>query len=214
MSSPDSAIEILSDEDEDDKGKTVETAISLLSDDEDGDETFSCPICWEDFDQQIKIVLLPTSCQHRACRNCLQKWWSTEEATGQRLPICPFDGCTCSIPDPKFQEDVLGGPFTPAGSLQKKRKAEQEQLSPAWLKKHNVILCGGCDTYITKQAGCNKVQCVCGFRICWKCKAVGGKCKCTASYHTYYDNLKRKPTESRKKQISKDKLTKHIKKNI
>jgi len=72
MTSPDPAVAIVSDEDEDDEGKTPHAVISFLSDGDDGDENFSCPVCWEDFDQQIEIALLPMSCEPKARHKCLQ----------------------------------------------------------------------------------------------------------------------------------------------
>ena len=236
MAASKTVVDVLSDE----EGTTLETAIMISSSDDDNEKDdddkrrdSSCPICWDVYDRRkSKRIVLPTSCQYCACKGCLCKWWSTEEETGQDFPTCPLDGCSSSISSNKwkFVKDILGRPFTPAGTSRKKTNnkkktasnsvkssgvhQESEEQDSKWLKKHKIVQCGGCDTYISKESGCNKVQCICGYRICWKCKKVGSvKCNCTGSHHVFYDNLTHQPSfASRKRQIPKEKLIQHIKK--
>lgn len=188
----------------------------------------ACPICLED---DIDGCMLLSTCQHQACRTCLQQWFQVEETTGQDRPTCPVDGCRAPVGQEDAQQ-VLGRTFVPAGSYkhnnQKKRKrapttstitdTDSSAATTAgddddtWLTQSGAIRCGGCDTWIMKLDGCDKVQCVCGFRICWNCKTVAARCPCTPKNHGFVDNITGLPDFAEARHVlPKQQLTHHVK---
>ena len=48
--------------------------------------------------------------------------------------------------------------------------------------------CGGCKGWITRVEGCDKMQCLCSNRFCWKCDAPDAACECTGTEHGFWDN--------------------------
>ena len=162
------------------------------------------------------LLLLP--CGHSSCRPCLKRWFEMEETTGQTAPSCPVDTCRQPLHhDSSVGQVVLGRPFRPAGcgainnnsshGKKKKKTTSKRKMSSrspssssqfvdvetqTWLEA-NTIECGGCQGRIMKSEGCDKLQCLCGYRICWKCKSVNASCKCSPG-HVFLDNITGKPT--------------------
>ena len=159
------------------------------------------------------LLLLP--CGHSSCRPCLKRWFEMEETTGQIAPSCPVDTCRQALHHDSVGQVVLGRPFRPAGCAiinsnnSKKNKTSKRKLdshsttsssqsqfidseTQLWLDT-NTIECGGCQGRIMKSEGCDKLQCLCGYRICWKCKSVNASCKCSPG-HVFLDNITGKPT--------------------
>lgn len=144
----------------------------------------SCPLCFEETDSRSpsgnNVVVLST-CKHHSCRTCLVKWIQKEEASGQtKPPTCPF--CRSSICNKDVQV-VLGRPFKPR---QPRAEAsfdddEMDDLTMQWLGEHTVP-CRGCGSHIEKKDGCNLLECLCGFRFCYGCGAVGGDCECNPDH--------------------------------
>ena len=48
--------------------------------------------------------------------------------------------------------------------------------------------CDRCMRWITRRAGCAKMQCLCGNQFCFKCGEQGAKCDCTGEEHAFWDN--------------------------
>lgn len=165
----------------------------------------SCPICLEDVSASVTL-----SCGHTACQECLKQWFLVEETTGQPSATCPIETCRRPLSAPECYRILGGRDFIPAGSGKKKRSLSDrvavipdgrdgrkhksprlqtatDESTRAWLEA-NTIQCGGCEGYIMKESGCDKLQCICGFRICWKCRAVGANCSCNPG-HGFWDNV-------------------------
>jgi len=66
-----------------------------------------------------------------------------------------------------------------------------DAATAAWLER-NTRLCGGCGVHLEKSDGCDKVQCLCGWRFCWQCGSVGARCECNPG-HGFFDNVLRRP---------------------
>lgn len=47
--------------------------------------------------------------------------------------------------------------------------------------------CGGCGSLIEKADGCDKIECLCGYRFCYRCGSPGGGCECNPG-HRFLDN--------------------------
>ena len=85
------------------------------------------------------------------------------------------------------KDDATGlGPVTAA--------APPPLLLPAGLRQ-----CPSCRQGVEKAAdSCDKFECLCGFRFCWRCGAAADErgrtvCDCTGSDHTFWDNVKNRP---------------------
>ena len=145
---------------------------------------------------------------------CLKRWFVTEETTGQTFATCPVETCRRRV-SKKTTCQLLGRPFAPAGSRNinknnnnKKRKVQEidstssdDPKTQAWLEA-NTLECGGCQGRIMKSSGCNKLQCLCGYRICWKCRKVNARCNCSPG-HVFYDNITRDASFAARPKIAK-----------
>ena len=80
---------------------------------------------------------------------------------------------------------------------ERKRKREEEEASAEALR--HVRRCPGCGDGLEKAPRtCNKFQCRCGTRFCWKCFKLADAsgqptCKCTGEDHVYWDNVNAQP---------------------
>ncbi|CAB9511498.1 expressed unknown protein [Seminavis robusta] len=158
-----------------------------------------CPICYDDYNEGGEDYWPCLACGHSCCSTCLKQWFQTEEKTGQAAPTCPVETCRQPVEDATL---VLGRAFVPAGSngnsKKKKRKRSMDETidesTKAWLEA-NTLECGGCQGRITKSSGCDKLQCICGYRVCWKCRKVGAQCGCNPG-HGFVDNVTGLPSWS------------------
>ena len=71
---------------------------------------------------------------------------------------------------------------------QKQTLNSDEILNMKFLNSLDVRYCMMCHHGITKSSGCNKMKCRCGYKFCFKCNAANASCRCTPSYHGFWDN--------------------------
>jgi len=67
----------------------------------------------------------------------------------------------------------------------------------------SIRVCSKCHNTVEKKGGCDKMQCRCGFRFCFRCGAKDAVCVCTAASHGFWDNKKHQPDFSRLKRPKK-----------
>jgi hypothetical protein len=54
--------------------------------------------------------------------------------------------------------------------------------------------CPRCSAWIEKDPGsCDKMQCRCGHRFCFRCGADNARCSCTPAFHAFWDNHANRP---------------------
>ena len=73
--------------------------------------------------------------------------------------------------------------------------SEVDLATAAWLASQTK-LCGGCGARVCKSDGCDRMQCLCGYRFCWACASVEASCSCNPG-HGFFDNVMRRPDFSR-----------------
>ena len=79
------------------------------------------------------------------------------------------------------------------------KRERDEAASAEALSGSQYRQCPGCKNGLEKLRNtCNKFQCRCGCRFCWKCGALGdangnATCRCTGSDHVFWDNEKNRP---------------------
>mmetsp|Transcript_15601 Transcript_15601/g.29499 ORF Transcript_15601/g.29499 Transcript_15601/m.29499 type:complete len:353 (-) Transcript_15601:56-1114(-) len=189
----------------------------------------SCPVCLEN-NASAPVML---SCGHGSCQSCLYRWFTAEESTGQRAPTCPVETCRNEV-STDLSHYVLGRSFVPAGHGSRSwssssssshatttntssqattavadgtgftSKSVEMAATEAWLEK-NTISCGGCQGRIMKSEGCDKLQCICGYRVCWKCRAPKANCGCNPG-HGFIDNATGRATFGESKPATKEDL--------
>ena len=154
---------------------------------------YTCPLCCEDNKATSEMCFL-SNCSHSdvSCKTCIVHWIQKAESSGHyALPACPF----CRVP---LKEDearaVLGRPFQPRPAQQHHHPLtptaeEIDELTLQWIQSQTQP-CPGCGARIEKLPdGCDKMECLCGYRFCYKCGAPGAECDCTPSDHCFWDNL-------------------------
>jgi len=115
-------------------------------------------------------------------------WIEQIEASGQQeLPACPF--CRQQMMSQDMLA-ILGRSFQPrAGSSS---AAELDELSMFWLQQFTRS-CRGCGSRIEKIEGCDLMECLCGYRFCYRCQSQGAQCSCPDSDpiqdHVFWDNI-------------------------
>jgi len=135
-----------------------------------------CPICCE-----VDTDIVLSNCRHASCKLCLEKWIGKEEVSGQTgTPTCPF--CRLAILDNDVIE-VLGRPFQQRSAIAEESAGHEEidELTLQWLNEHT-SLCQGCGSRIEKESGCDLIECLCGWRFCFRCGLPGGNCGCNEGH--------------------------------
>ena len=130
------------------------------------------------------MVVLST-CGHASCRDCLAQWVEKVESNGCPHATCPF--CRQAMTTVQV-ESILGRPFETRGSREQTTQQLVDDLTLQWLSSHT-RQCGGCGNSIEKVNGCDKMECLCGYRFCFQCGAQGSNCSCTGSHHGFWDNI-------------------------
>jgi Ring finger domain len=162
----------------------------------------NCPVCFDDTASTTRSRQL--ECGHTSCVSCLRRWFATEETTGQASPTCPVETCRRAV-GPDVSQSILGRAFVAAGSQRKKRRRDNvDARTQRWLDQ-NTLECGGCQTPLFKSSGCDKLQCLCGYRICWRCKTPGAACFCNVG-HGFVDNVTGQPAFGPTQQATKEEL--------
>lgn len=80
-------------------------------------------------------------------------------------------------------------PLLPAGSVKPEQEEPNMDEATMLYMKKETRLCGGCGGRVIKSSGCNKMQCLCGYRFCYKCGQVGASCDCDGVGHGFFDNV-------------------------
>lgn len=157
----------------------------------DAPQHYTCPLCCEDNKATSEMCFL-SNCSHSdvSCKTCIVRWIQKAESSGHyNLPACPF----CRVP---LKEDearaVLGRPFQPRPAQQHHvtpSAEEIDELTLQWIQSRTQP-CPGCGARIEKLPdGCDKMECLCGYRFCYKCGAPGAECDCTPSHHYFWDSI-------------------------
>jgi hypothetical protein len=155
-----------------------------------------CELCCEE--TTTSLFELSTSCGHAACQVCWTKWIEKQELNGvETVPWCPF--CRVPISSDDIQS-IMGRPFQPKNQQRHAATAGNEttnvddilvmdELTRDWLAQHT-RQCPNCQLHIEKRAGCNKMECLCGFRFCFQCGAPNATCMCNPTDHLFWDNIR------------------------
>ena len=150
----------------------------------------TCQICFETAEHPQL-----SGCGHQsACAACLGRWIAEEESAGMLVPRCPMPQCQAPLQAEEVTR-MLGRTYQPQVKLEADGGKDTKELdaeTKAWLRE-NTKSCGGCGAHICKSDGCDKMQCLCGWRFCWRCGCVGATCDCNKG-HGFFDNILRKPT--------------------
>ena len=140
-----------------------------------------CPLC---YDEDLTVIL--SACQHCSCMTCLVRWMNGEECSGRATgPTCPF--CRIVISDEDVVR-VLGRPFQPrevVSHTEPPTNDEVDEFTLHWINEHTVQ-CAMCGYRIEKSDGCDKVECLCGYRFCYRCGAADAICDCNLG-HIFLD---------------------------
>jgi hypothetical protein len=140
-----------------------------------------CPICCEeDLTASPTSAVVLSSCLHGSCRMCLARWIDREEASGRTSgPTCPF--CRLAI----GEEDVLkilDRPFQPREATAGETPIDEvDEFTLHWINE-NTVPCGMCGYRVEKSDGCDLIECLCGFRFCYRCGAADGRCRCNPGH--------------------------------
>lgn len=154
---------------------TLSTTPATLALEQDDVE---CPICYVDTSTSSAGIVL-TTCQHLVCTPCLIRWIEKEEASGQEAPACPI--CRVQIDEDDVCQ-IIGRPFAPRELGSEESNSEEiDEFTLHWLNE-NTVLCQGCGSRIEKESGCDLIECLCGYRFCYKCNAPGGRCDCNRGH--------------------------------
>ena len=150
-----------------------------------------CPICLD----EVPLTVL-AGCSHAACQPCLAQFFTTLETTGSPWAKCPMPDCHTPVA-PEAVWSLLGRAYKPAAAetATNTDPHEVDRATAEWLESQTK-LCGGCGARVCKSDGCDKMQCLCGYRFCWRCGSVDATCNCNPG-HGFFDNVMRRPDFSR-----------------
>jgi hypothetical protein len=146
----------------------------------------SCLVCCEDKSSSAMLAL--SKCSHESCRDCLRQWIVRAEVAGEEsLPACPFCRLQLAVTDVLL---ILGRPFQPQTSKVAGTMGEPmiDDLTLQWLQEYTKP-CPRCHARIEKIDGCDMLECLCGYRFCFRCSSPGARCTCTPSHHVFWDNV-------------------------
>jgi hypothetical protein len=151
--------------------------------------TTCCQLCCE-----ANSTLVVLSCSHSACRECLTKWISKQELLNKKTVPCPY--CHVNMNDSEIFQ-ILGRPLQQTSTdhfcSEEQNSTELDELTRDWLQA-NTRQCPRCHLHIEKLDGCDKMECVCGCRFCFKCATANATCRCTPSRHVFFDNIRNCPS--------------------
>jgi hypothetical protein len=92
------------------------------------------------------------------------------------------------LPEEEILE-LLGRHFQPrTGTVNGTDEAEMDDLTLHWLQEQT-RLCPSCGVRIQKIEGCDLMECMCGYRFCYRCGSQGAQCSCTPLNHYFWDNI-------------------------
>lgn len=124
-----------------------------------------CPICLE---KEAATVI--DACGHATCQGCLATWFTKRS----RRPTCPL--CNTELLR-GYLVDLLG--INPPIDENDNVPAVLDDLTSDWLAEEGAKQCPECGIWITKDGGCNHMDCVaCGQEFCWYCLETHMECEC------------------------------------
>jgi hypothetical protein len=154
-----------------------------------------CGICFEGAPLSDHFQTTSCCCVETCCNLCLKKWIEAEEKTGVQAPSCPF--CRECLKDDMSKVTILlGRDFTPrqlckdpnSSSSSTTDASNIDDLTLQYLQTHTRP-CPACGSYIEKSHGCSLMECICGYRFCFSCGAVGAACSCDGPNHMFERNV-------------------------
>lgn len=66
---------------------------------------------------------------------------------------------------------------------------DNEEATRQYLATLMIRKCAKCGTAATKDSGCEKMQCRCGYRYCFRCGTENATCSCTPASHGFIDPI-------------------------
>lgn len=127
-----------------------------------------------------------TNCSHEQCKQCLSKWIQKAEAGGHKSkPECAF--CRIEMTE-RDAQSILGRPFQPAKATSSPEDTEMDDLTQQWIQEHTQA-CPHCGSHIEKSGSCDKMECLCGYRFCFRCGSQGAQCNCSPPGHGFLAGL-------------------------
>jgi len=150
----------------------------------------SCPIC---FTEDIELIEVGC-CMHKACFACLETWYQTNSSDEDILCF------TCrSILDPSLLIEVGLNAIVEKNETENTSTTDDDgadcidELTRDWLYSQRAKECKRCGMWITKNGGCNHMECLCGYEFCWYClKAWDEECSCDEEDYEDEEELRRR----------------------
>ena len=124
--------------------------------------------------------------------------WAAADAPCLDCPLCRLQSCLLCGATP-YHSGISCDAHASNVSPSQEEQATQRALEADATTRQ----CGGCNAYVSKVEGCDKFQCICGYRFCWSCGAKDAKCDCTGREHTFWDNVKNEPSAAAKAAASR-----------
>jgi len=115
-----------------------------------------------------------------------------DQVRGSTCPVCCVSQCLvcgmspfhASLSCAQAKEQI----GTEGNNEATARQKVEEAATNKFLQSRNFKKCSRCSVNVEKVSGCNKMQCRCGYRFCYKCGAENASCGCTAKSHGFFDN--------------------------
>jgi len=128
------------------------------------------------------------------CRtpNCIYivSWESEAENGIPRLdcPICKKTSCILCGLEP-YHKGMTCEEAVEYWNTQEQINHQNEVRSLAYLREMDMKHCRRCRAGVLKDSGCDKMMCRCGYKFCFRCGAENAVCRCTPSYHLFWNNV-------------------------
>lgn len=106
--------------------------------------------------------------------------WAPAESPCLKCPLCSLESCLLCGATPYH-----AGVSCTAHAKQAMPSQADQATQSALEADATTQQCKGCGVYVTKVEGCDKFQCLCGYRFCWVCGAKDAKCRCTGREHVH-----------------------------
>lgn len=153
------------------------------------ENTKTCIVCYDDEESanEGEFVVL-SGCEHQICAACLKRWLRQCELQFKKKPVCP--DCKNDIGQSQAAK-TLGRAYEALQQSpdENERAIINDMALETWLEENDCRQCGNCGSHIQREAGCDAVMCLCGYRFCWECK-VSAEFGCECYHEDYYDNIR------------------------
>jgi len=109
--------------------------------------------------------------------------------SASRIVYCPAAACEFAF---ECEEGTDGTIDCPCCGTQMSLQVDATDDGPE--ETDEMRRCPKCTALIEKDPGtCDKMQCHCGYRFCFRCGAENAQCACTAAFHQFWDNHNNRP---------------------